>query len=154
MRPASDHKYSWPGASNRVRLHSLSMLVLARVFALLLAASTVGVVQEQAAAVSRVGALRAIGEGALHVLLIALVVGLLWFRRRVIATRAGLEVAIGRKQRLIPWSRVIDVRELPWLRQNPPWHPKLWQVDLRGGESFDFIGIRRAREIVASFILD
>jgi len=30
----------------------------------------------------------------------------------------------------------------------------MWQVDLAGDESFDFIGVRNAREIVASFIQD
>ena len=98
--------------------------------------------------------MRAVGEGVLHVLLLGLLVWLLWFRRQVIATRAGLEVAKGKQRRLIPWSQVVDIRELPWLRQNPPWQPRMWQVDLLGGESVDFIGVRNAREIVASFIQD
>ena len=154
MLTAFDARDEWLRTAERIRLHSLSMLVLARVFAVLLAASMVRVVQEQAGALARVGAARAVGEGVLHVLLLALLVWLLWFRRQVIATRAGLEVAKGKQRRLIPWSQVVDIRELPWLRQNPPWQPRMWQVDLLGGESVDFIGVRNAREIVASFIQD
>ena len=153
MRPALDERYSWPRVADRVRLHSLSMLILARVFAVLLASTAVSVVQEQAAAIGRVGVPRAVGEGVLHVLMLAFIVWLLWFRRTVVATRAGLEVTRGKKRRVIPWSEVIDIRELPWMRQNPPWNPRMWQVDLRGGEAFDFIGVRNARQIVASFVV-
>ena len=64
----------------------------------------------------------------------------LWLRPKpVVATTAGLEVGPG-KPRLVPWSRVMDVREIPWMSFSPPWYPKMWQVDLAGGESFDFCG--------------
>ena len=153
MLTAFDARDEWLRTAERIRLHSLSMLVLARVFAVLLAASMVRVVQEQAGALARVGAARR-RRGGLARAAPGRAVWLLWFRHQVIATRAGLEVAKGKQRRLIRWSQVVDIRELPWLRQNPPWQPRMWQVDLLGGESVDFIGVRNAREIVASFIQD
>ena len=154
MCAPSPGKYAWPRTSDRVRLHSLGMSFFARVIAALLAGSIVQVIIAQAEAMVQVGVARAIGEGALHVVLLALIVPLLWFRRKVYATSAGLEIATFKKRRVIPWAQVIDIRELPWIRQSPPWYPKMWQVDLTDGEAFDFAGVRQAREIVASFIHD
>ncbi|HET7539000.1 MAG TPA: hypothetical protein VFK05_03985 [Polyangiaceae bacterium] len=45
------------------------------------------------------------------------------------------------------------MREQPWILRNPPWNAKMWQVDLRDGQSFDFIGVRNAREIIAEFVV-
>ena len=154
MCAPSSAKYAWPRTSDRVRLHSLGMLFYARGFAALLVVSMGQVVVYQAEAIAQVGAARAIGEGVLHVIALALLVPLLWFRRKVYATRVGLEIATFKKRRVVPWAQVIDIRELPWIRQNPPFYPKMWQVDLVGGEAFDFAGVRQAREIVASFVLD
>ena len=75
MLTAFDARDEWLRTAERIRLHSLSMLVLARVFAVLLAASMVRVVQEQAGALARVGVVRAVGEGVLHVLLLAVPFG-------------------------------------------------------------------------------
>ncbi|MET0793768.1 MAG: hypothetical protein ABW061_19775, partial [Polyangiaceae bacterium] len=69
----------------------------------------------------------------------------------VIATRVGLEIVAGKQRRLVPWQRVWNIRELPWTRCNPAWYPKIWQLDLAGGESFGFVGVRRSREIVRAF---
>ncbi|MET0793616.1 MAG: hypothetical protein ABW061_19000 [Polyangiaceae bacterium] len=63
---------------------------------------------------------------------------------------AGPEIARGRKRRIVPGDQVHDVRELPWIRCNPPWYPKMWQVDFVSG-SLDFIGARQTRAIVRAF---
>lgn len=92
-------------------------------------------------------------EASIHGALGLAVAWLLWSRSKsVIATNNGLAVRCGKHTRLIPWSRVLDVRELPWIRVNPPWYPKMWQVDLDNDERFDFCGVRNAREIVTEFV--
>jgi hypothetical protein len=91
--------------------------------------------------------------GAAKILLLSAVGLTLWFRvRDITATSKGLEVGSGRSVRQIPWGRVVDVREMPWMRFSPPWYPKMFQVDLRGGEAFDFVGVRDSREIVRQFV--
>ena len=92
-------------------------------------------------------------ETILHVGLVFALAWLLWFRSKpVFATRCGLAVGSGKRRQLIPWSRVLDVRELPWIRVSPPWYPRMWQVDLHGDQRFDFCGVRKAREIVIEFV--
>lgn len=85
-------------------------------------------------------------------LLMLAVVGiatLAWFRpTAVVASPKGLVVGSGKRQRFIPWARVLDVREVPWVASPPCWYPRLWQVDLDRDERFDFYGARNAREIV------
>jgi hypothetical protein len=77
----------------------------------------------------------------------------LWRRpKQVFASESGLEFGDGNKRRLIPWSRVLDIREVPSVRVHPFRHPRLWQVDLDHEQSFDFCGTPHAREIVADFI--
>jgi hypothetical protein len=90
-------------------------------------------------------------QGLAHTALMLAVVALAWLRpRRIFATEDGLAVGSGKRTRLIPWSRVQDIRELPWIRFSPPWYPKMWQVDL-DDECFDFCGARNARQIVIEF---
>ena len=77
---------------------------------------------------------------------------MMWFRRKVVATAAGLEVGSGKRRRIIPWPEVVDVREQPWIRFSQPWSPKMWQVDLLRGKAFDFVGVQSSQKIVAAFI--
>jgi hypothetical protein len=89
----------------------------------------------------------------LVVLAIVALARYLWLRPKpIFATDAGLEVGAGKKRRLIPWSRVLDIREMPSVRMHPFSQPRLWQVDLDHEERFDFCGTRNAREIVAEYI--
>jgi hypothetical protein len=135
----------------RCRLHSLSFLLLARVFALLLGINIYQVVGSAIEGAPKLGLVRVLAEGTVHVALLTALISMLWFRRTVVATAAGLEVGRGWQRRVIAWSHVVDVRELPWIRLNPPWYPKMWQVDAQHGKSFDFIGVRQAREIMTAF---
>ena len=87
-----------------------------------------------------------------HTVLVLALVALVWLRPKpIFATNEGLAVGSGKRKRLIPWSRVLDIRELPWIRFSPPWYPKMWQVDL-DNECFDFCGVRNARQIVIEFV--
>jgi hypothetical protein len=71
---------------------------------------------------------------------------------RVYATSAGMEVRHGFfKCRLIPWSHVRAVSELPWIRSSPPWQPKMWQIDFEHAPTISFIGKRKVPKIVATF---
>lgn len=132
-----------PDGPGRYRLHSRGFALYTRLSALLL---LLGVAQ-----IPRFDVPLATGICmALALFALACVV---WFRSQpVFATRGGIEVGAGRKRRLIPWSRVIDVREVPWIRFSPPWYPKMWQVDLDGDERFDFCGTRKARQIVIEYV--
>lgn len=99
------------------------------------------------------GLTRATVDSAIHALLLLGLAVLLWSRSKpVIATPGGLVVGSGKKQRHIAWTRVIDVREVPWLRFSPPWYPLMWQVDLDRDERFDFCGVRNARDIVIEYV--
>ena len=92
-------------------------------------------------------------EASVHVAFVLAVACLLWFRpKAVVATEGGLAVGSGKRARLIPWKRVLDVQELPWIRLSPPWYPKMWQVELDDGERFDFCGVRKAHQIVIEFV--
>lgn len=128
----------------REPLHSEGFWLYRRLFALLMAADAARViirspVLEPAAAV-RVAAFLAIAYW-------------LWFRiRTVFATKGGLELNVGGAVRLIAWRDVADIREMPWMTLQPSWHPKLYQVDLVGDESLDFVGRRNARAIVVKFV--
>lgn len=86
-------------------------------------------------------------QGLAHTALVLAVVAFAWLR----PTKEGLAVGSGKRTRLIPWSRVQDIRELPWIRFSPPWYPKMWQVDL-DRDRFDFCGVRNARQIVIEFV--
>jgi len=124
------------------RLHSRGFAVFTRLAALLLVFSLVPRLSSES-----------LFEAGVHVTLVVALAWLLWFRpKAVVATRAGLAVGSGERARLIPWSPVLDVREVPWIRVSPPWYPKMWQVDLDGDEHFDFCGVRKSREIVIEFV--
>jgi len=124
------------------RLHSRGYAVCKRLAALLVLLS-----------LFRLGHSQSLVETAVHASLAFALASLLWFRNpTVVATRSGLALGSGRRTRLIPWARVHDVRELPWIRVSPPWYPKMWQVDLSDGERFDFCGVRDARQIVIEFV--
>jgi hypothetical protein len=126
----------------RCRLHSRGFALFTRMGALLLVLSLFPWLRSES-----------IAEATIHVALVLVLAWLLWSRpKRVFATTSGLIVGAGKSFRHIPWSRVLDVRELPWLRFSPPWYPKLWQVDLEPDECFDFCGVRNAREIVVEFV--
>ena len=138
--------------ARRQRLHSLSALLLARVFALLLAVNVQQVISMAIEATPKLGLWRVISESVVHIACLLALIALLWFRRKVIATSAGLAVGRGFRLHMIPWQRVIDIREQPWVRISSFWSPTMWQVDLADGKSFDFAGVARAREIVTEFI--
>jgi hypothetical protein len=87
---------------------------------------------------------------ALLVVFIALVIRM--STPRVYASSAGLEVRHGLfKGRLIPWSRVRAVSELPWIRCSPAWQPKMWQIDFERAPTISFVGKRKVPKIVATF---
>ena len=69
-----------------------------------------------------------------------------------LATQAGLEIGAGKKRRLIPWSQVLDIREMPTVRFSWFSNPSMWQVDLDRDEQFDFCGTPKARQIVRKYI--
>jgi hypothetical protein len=124
------------------RLHSRGFSLFTRLASLLLLGSLFPLLHSESVA-----------EGSIHLALVLALAWLLWFRSKtVVATKDGLVVRSGRHSRSIPWSRVLDIRELPWIRVSPPWYPKMWQVDLVDDERFDFCGVRRAREIVIEFV--
>src|SRR6187549_334080 len=124
------------------RLHSRGFALFTRLGSLLLLLSVVPLVHSET-----------LIEASIHVTLALALAWLLWFRSKtVVATKDGLALGSGKRLRLIPWSRVLDVRELPWIRVSPPWYPKMWQVDLDHDERFDFCGVRKAREIVIEFV--
>jgi hypothetical protein len=139
-------------SSDKLRLHSRGFTLATRAFSLLL---LLGIYPwlTSVLAVTEVGSVpRTTVTSAFLVLVTVALAGWLWFRSKpVVATSAGLVLGSG-KPRLIPWSRVLDVREVPWTPFSQPWYPKMWQVDLSGGESFDFCGIRTAREVVIDFV--
>jgi hypothetical protein len=124
------------------RLHSRGFALFTRLAALLLVLSLLAQVHSEP-----------LVEASFHVALVVTLAWLLWSRSKsVVATNGGLAVGSGKRIRLIPWSRVLDTRELPWIRASPPWYPKMWQVDLDNDEHFDFCGVRNAREIMAGFV--
>lgn len=124
------------------RLHSRGFAVFSRLGALLLVLSLFPLVRSES-----------LVEASIHITLVLALAWLLWFRSKsVVASNDGLILVSGKHERLIPWSRVLDVHELPWIRVSPPWYPKMWQVDLDHGERFDFCGVRQAREIVIDFV--
>lgn len=137
----------------RHRLHSRSFCLYTRAFALLLVVGACQVMRYEAAPAAQRGTLSAIGESTLHVLALLAVATYLWFRsKQVFATPAGLEVGSGKRLRVVPWSRVVDVREVPWIRFSLSWYPRMWQVDLDRNQRFDFCGTRRARDIVRQYV--
>jgi hypothetical protein len=143
---------SSPDAQKRYRLHSRGFALATRSFSLLVLLGIYPWLNSVVAVTELESALTTTLSSALLVLVTVALACWLWFRSKpVVATHAGLEVGSG-KPRLIPWSRVLDIREIPWIRFSPPWYPKMWQVDLSGGESFDFCGIRTAREVVIEFV--
>ncbi|HYQ42503.1 MAG TPA: hypothetical protein VER11_11045 [Polyangiaceae bacterium] len=133
---------SFADTEERCRLHSRSFVVFARVVSLLLLLSVFRLLRSDS-----------IIEASVHALLALALAWLLWTRpKSIFATKHGLAIRSGKKTRLVPWASVLDVRELPWIRFNPPWYPKMWQVDLEGDERFDFCGVRNARQIVIAFV--
>jgi len=133
---------TWSDTPDCCRLHSRGFALFARLGSLLLLLSLFPLVRSES-----------IAEASIHVTLVLALAWLLWFRsKRVYATSNGLAVGSGKRMRLIPWARVLDVRELPWIRVSPPWYPKMWQIDLDDDQAFDFCGVRKTREIVIEFV--
>lgn len=131
----------------RRRLHSVGFFWLRRVFAVLLVTDAGRVVRDQW---FESQAAEAPLVAVFHAGAFLLVAYLLWSRgKSVFATEVGLELGSGKELRLIPWGRVTDLREMPWMSLHPPWYPKRYQLDLADGESLDFVGRRDARAIVS-----
>ncbi|HEX3852988.1 MAG TPA: hypothetical protein VHW01_18625 [Polyangiaceae bacterium] len=133
----------------RRTLHSWPYWVLSRYFVLMPA----GLMAKMGYQEARANGISALGPyvfPALLVVFIALVIRL--STPRVYATNAGMEVRHGFfKCRLIPWSRVRAVSELPWIRYSTPWQPKMWQIDFEHAPTVSFIGKRKVPKIVATF---
>ena len=128
-------------APERRRLHSLGFALFTRLSSVLLALGALRLMRSDT-----------LLQGLAHLTLALLLVALAWFRPKpIFATQEGLALGSGKRKRLVPWSRVLDIRELPWIRFSPPWYPKMWQVDL-DNERFDFCGVRNARQIVIEFV--
>jgi hypothetical protein len=135
------------------RLHSRVFTIQCRIFSMLLLGCAFQLLDLEMSRTGRGAALLSLAYTGLLFVAVLAVAAYLWRRpKRIVATKEGLEVGTGKKQRVIPWSRVLDVRELPWVRVNPPWSPRMWQVDLDRGEHFDFCGTREARQIVRDYI--
>jgi len=140
-------------ASDRCRLDSLGFALLARLLSVLFLLGIPGVVQFDIASATPHRVWGATIEDAVLALALLAMAWFLWqVPKRVLATRDGLLLGKNKKTRLIPWPRVLDVRELPWIRTSPPWYPKRFQVDLQGDQRFDFVGRRDSREIVIQFV--
>lgn len=136
-------------ASGRCRLHTYSYTLLCRAFSLLLLVGAGQVIAQEITAEHG----HSFGKCSLIATALLALAAFVWFRpKRVVATEAGLEVGSGKKLRVIPWARVLDVRELPWHRLSPQWFSAMWQVDLDHDERFDFCGTLEAREIVRKYI--
>ena len=106
----------------RRRLHSRSFAIYSRMFALLLLVAACQLAWSEAWPVAQSGAWE-LAKVLLVCFGILALSRYLWLRPRpVFATRPGLEVGAGKKRRLIPWARVLDVREMP-RSQHPFSHP-------------------------------
>lgn len=144
------------GSSNsgrRCRLHSRFFAFSCRASSLLLFGAVCQAVGYAVAPAAQSGDWRTLAKWLLVMLAMVMVARYLWRRPKpIFATDAGLEVGSGRERRLIPWSRVIDVREMPSVRMQTFSPPRMWQVDLVRHERFDFCGTPDAREIVAEYI--
>ncbi len=142
-----------PDEHGRQRLHSSGFTLYVRIVAVMLGIGMSRVFISDVGAAAQRGLFRAALEASIHILLLSALVLLLWFRSKpVIATPNGLELGSGPARRFIPWAQVVDVRELPWIRFSPSWYPRMFQVDLASGEIFDFVGVRKARQVVIDFV--
>jgi hypothetical protein len=147
MAPFTLSSLTLADASGRTRLHSPAYTLYVRSVALMLGGAGLFLF-EQAAELAPSSDWGTLTKGALLA-----VACFIWSRpKRVFATPDGLEVRTRKKVRLIPWPRVLDVRELPWIRYTWSFYPRMWQIDLDHDERFDFCGSRRARAIVQEYI--
>ena len=144
------------GSSNfgrRCRLHSRFFAFSCRASSLLLFGAACQAVSYAVAPAAQSGDWRGLATWLLVVLAMVMVARYLWRRPKpIFATDAGLQVGSGKECRLIPWSRVLDVREMPSVRMQTFARPRMWQVDLDHDERFDFCGTPDARQIVAEYI--
>jgi hypothetical protein len=140
------------GAPRRARLHSRLFVIHCRVFSVILFIAACGLARFETGPAAQSGAWPL--AKALFVILAMLAVSRYIWRRPqpVFATKTGLEVGAGKRRRLIPWARVLDVREMPSVRMQTFLNPRMWQVDLDRNERFDFCGVRDAREIVSEYV--
>ena len=137
----------------RYRLHSRFFAFYCRTFSVLLFGGACQLVSYAVAPAVQSRDWQALVTGTLVVFAIVIVARYLWRRPKpIFATDAGLEIRSGKERRLIPWSCVLDVREMPSVRMQTFSRPRMWQVDLDGDERFDFCGTPDARKIVAEFI--
>ena len=139
---------SLASARERRRLHSRIVSSYTRLFSLMLLASAALLFRRWASDAQRVG--------VKELAVLAGVVAVAWFvwlrPTRVFATAFGLEVIRGKRLKLIPWQRVVDVCELPWPRTRRVYYAHNWRVRLDDDECFDFYGTLDAREVVSDYI--
>jgi len=142
-----------PKFARRSRLHSRFFAFYCRVFSVLLFGGACQAVSYAVAPAARSGDWSALVQWLLVIVAMVMVARYLWRRPKpIFATDGGLEVGSRKERRLIPWSRVIEVREMPSVRMQTFSRPRMWQVDLDRGERFDFCGTPDARKIVAEYI--
>lgn len=144
---------TYSGTPGRRRLHSRSHALFSRMFSTMLCGGACQLVADQIVPAAQAANWSALAELIALLIAILAVARSIWVRPKpVYATKSGLEIGAGKKCRLIPWSRVRDVREMPSVRFRPFANPSLWQVDLDRGQSLDFCGTSQAREIVAEYM--
>ncbi|MEP7052085.1 MAG: hypothetical protein ABJB12_17100 [Pseudomonadota bacterium] len=137
----------------RHRLHSRLFALQARAFSVLLFGGAAQLLWYQVAPAARVESGSMLAKSIALLIAIVALAWYVWQRpKSVFATKRGLEVGSGKKRRVIPWSRVLDVREMPSVRLSAFANPSRWQVDLDRDERFDFCGIAKARAIVKEYI--
>jgi hypothetical protein len=135
------------------RLHSRFFTIYSRLFSVMLFIGAFQLLGNRGAPPAEGGKWTELGGAIAMFLTILAFSRYLWVRPKpVIATKDGLSVGAGKKRRLIPWSRVLDVREMPSVRLSAGGYPRMWQVDLDRDERFDFCGTAKAREIVKGYI--
>jgi hypothetical protein len=137
----------------RHRLDSRSSACFSRTFSVLLCVGAFQLLWYQTTPAAHVTSWSELAKSFPQAIAMLAVALYLWVRPKpIFATRDGLEVGAGKKRRLIPWSRVLDVREMPTVRFRAWSNPSAWQVDLDRDERFDFFGTPKARAIVKEYI--
>lgn len=129
----------------RRRLHSLLWRYQARIFALLLVGDAARVLYSL---LFRTSIVPRPASGWLEAMAFLLAGYLLWFRsRQWFATNVGIEIRSPNAVRVVPWSTITDLRDVPMTWLEAPWYPRRVEVVVASGDVLEFVGRRNAREI-------